>query len=68
MPEEYLTKSQVIALVSLETGLGRSVIERTMEALAAEGKILLEENPLDRRRYRVRKSDVAVIVQALRDA
>jgi len=66
VPQEYVSKYQAIMLITLETGYGRYIIERAMDELMSKGLVHLEEDPADRRKYRMPRSEIAVIVKTLR--
>jgi hypothetical protein len=66
MPQEYVTKYQAIMLITLETGYGRYIIERKMDELLNKGVIHLEEDPADRRKYRLPRPEIELIIKALR--
>jgi hypothetical protein len=66
VPEEYVSKYQAIMLITLETGYGRYIIERAMDELMSKGLLHMEEDPADHRKYRIPRSEIALIVKALR--
>jgi len=66
MASEYVTKGQAVSIVNLETGRGRRVIENMMDALVAQGRITIHSDPLDKRSFRVSRTDVDTIIQVIK--
>jgi hypothetical protein len=64
--QDFVSKYQAIMLITLETGYGRYIIERAMDELVSKGLIHLEEDPADHRKYRMPRSEIAIIVKRLR--
>ena len=66
MPEtEYVSKTKAIEDVREATGYGRLVIDRKIDDLADEGKIIVYEDPGDRRRKIISRAHVKIIIAAL---
>ncbi len=68
MATQYMTKMQAIAAIGIETGYGRRVIEQKLDELAADGKIVIEPDPIYKRQFRISRADVDIVVQALKKA
>jgi hypothetical protein len=66
MASEYVTKGQAVSIVNLETGRGRRVIENMMDALVAQGRISILPDPLDKRSFRVSRTDVDTVIQVIK--
>ena len=65
MATTYVTKTQAIGLINMETGYGRRVIEKWMEKLEQMGRIKILDDP-DGRALRISRTDVDIIIQALK--
>jgi hypothetical protein len=59
--EEYLTKSQAEAIIGMETGAGRVIIQRALDTLIAQGRITFEPG-LDGRSRIISRSDVNIVI------
>jgi lipoate-protein ligase A len=66
MPEEYLTKMEAIEAIRRATGYGKYIIDRKMDELAASGKIVILEDPGDKRKQRISRGHVQIIIDALK--
>jgi len=64
MSAPFVSKTQAISLISVETGFGRRVIEKTMDKLEEQGRIKVIDSP-DGRALRISRSDVDVIIKVL---
>jgi len=65
MAEEYLTKTQAITEIMQRTGYGRFVIEKRIENLLGAGEIRLIDDPGDRRKQRISRTDMQKVVDSL---
>lgn len=63
--EEYLTKSQAEAVIGMETGAGRVIIQRAIDTLVAQGKIAFEPG-LDGRSRIITRPDVQKVIAYIR--
>ncbi len=65
MSAPFLTKTQAVSLIGMETGYGRRVIEQTLDRLVDEGRIhfILD---FDRRTQRISRADVDTVVKILK--
>ncbi len=65
MPDVFVNKSQAMSIITVETGFGRRVIEKAMDALEQEGRIKVYVSP-NSHSVRMRRSDVDVIIRYLK--
>jgi hypothetical protein len=65
MLENYLTKTNAIAYISMQTGYGRPIIERTMKQLQDAGRIQLL-SPSFARAILISKDDVEIVISVLK--
>jgi hypothetical protein len=65
MNSRFYTKTQALALIGLETGFGRRVIEKIMNKLVEKGRIKVLDSP-DVRALWISRADVDLIIQALK--
>ena len=61
---DYMSKSQAMALITIETGYGRRTIEKAFERLEQEGRIKLSLD-FDGRTYRISRADVDIVIKYL---
>ncbi len=61
----YVSKTQALALINLETGYGRRVVEKWMEKLVETGRIKILDDP-DGRAMRISRTDVDFIIRFLK--
>jgi hypothetical protein len=64
MATTFLTKTQAIAFIGVETGFGRRVIEKAMDTLLQQGRIKIFESP-DSRALRISRADMDIIIRGL---
>jgi hypothetical protein len=65
MPEEYLTRRETVEEIRRVTGCGRYVIDRKIDVLVIEGKIVILTDPGDRRKQRISRSHIQVVIESL---
>jgi hypothetical protein len=65
MSDVFVSKTQAISIVSVETGFGRRVIEKAMDTLEQAGRIKIHVPP-EGHAIRIRRSDVDVIIRYLK--
>jgi DNA-binding MarR family transcriptional regulator len=65
MPGDFVTKTEAIKLIGIESGYGRHIVERKLRELARRGEITIERNPSDKRKLRIPKTDISVVVSKL---
>jgi hypothetical protein len=65
MSDDFVTKTEAIRLVGIESGYGRHVVGKKIRELARAGNITIERDPLDKRKLRIRKADLPLIITAL---
>jgi hypothetical protein len=65
MAEEYMTKTQAVTEIMQRTGYGRFVIEKRIENLLGAGEIRLIDDPGDRRKQRISRTDMEKVVKSL---
>ncbi len=65
MPDDFVTKTEAIRLVRVESGYGRHVVGKKLHELVRAGKITIERDPSDKRKLRVRKADLELIIDEL---
>jgi hypothetical protein len=65
MATTFVTKTQALALIGIETGFGRRVIEKMIDKLEEKGRIKVLDSP-DGRALRISRSDIDFIIQALK--
>jgi len=65
MSTAFVGKTQAISIISLETGYGRRVIEKTMDKLAEQGRIKVDPDP-DGRALRISRADVELVIKVLK--
>jgi hypothetical protein len=64
MSTPFVSKTQAISRISVETGFGRRVIEKTMDKLEEQGRIRIIDSP-DGRALRISQADVEIIIKVL---
>ena len=64
MSSAFVSKTQAISIISVETGFGRRVIEKMMDKLEEQGRIKIVDSP-DGRALRLSRADVDLIIKAL---
>lgn len=67
MATPYVTKTQAVILVSIETGRGRRIIETIVDKLTQEGRITIERDPIDTRALRISRADVDKVVAYIKN-
>jgi hypothetical protein len=65
MAATFVSKTQAISIISMETGFGRRVIEKMMDKLERQGRIKILDSP-DGRALRIARTDVDIITQVLK--
>lgn len=65
MSSTYLSKTQAISLIGMETGYGRRVIEQTLERLVDAGRIRFIVD-FDKRTQRISRDDVETVIKILK--
>jgi membrane-bound lytic murein transglycosylase B len=65
MSATFLTKTQAVSLIGMETGYGRRVIEQTLDRLVTEGRIRFILD-FDRRTQRISREDVETVIKILK--
>ncbi len=65
MPDEYLSKTQAISLIMVETGFGRRVIEKMLDRLSEEGRIRFVPG-FDGRSLRISRPDAETVIRVLK--
>jgi biotin operon repressor len=65
MSSIFVSKTQAISIIGIETGYGRRVIEKTIDNLLQQGRIRILEAP-DARALRISRTDVELIIKVLK--
>jgi hypothetical protein len=65
MPDEYLSKTQAVSRIMVETGFGRRVIDKILDRLTNEGRIRFVPG-FDGRSLRISHEDVALVIKVLK--
>jgi hypothetical protein len=65
MESTFVSKTQAISIISVETGFGRRVIEKMMDNLVQQGRIKILDSP-DGRALRITRIDVELIIKVLK--
>jgi hypothetical protein len=65
MPDEYLSKTQALSLIMVETGFGRRVIEKILDRLIDEKRIRFVPG-FDGRSLRISRPEVDIVIKVLK--
>jgi len=65
MSDVFVSKSQAMSIITVETGFGRRVIEKAMDTLEQAGRIKIHIPP-EGHAIRIRRGDVDVIIRYLK--
>ncbi len=66
MAEEFLTKTQAVMEICAATGYGKFIVDRKIDELSEQGKIVVHNDPGDFRKKRMSRTDIQIVIDALR--
>jgi hypothetical protein len=66
VPEtEYVSRIDVMTAARVATGRGTHIINRVIDELVAAGKIVILDDPIDKRKKMISRQHLQVIIDAL---
>jgi len=65
VPLDYVTRQDAIALIRVETGYGRRIIDNMLDKLNKEGRINIQLD-FDGRTYRISRADIDLVIRILK--